>query len=102
MNTLRIHVAARYYCEVDNLEQLQEALNFARQQNCPVFILGGCSNIVFKADYPGLIIRIALHRLKVQVDVAQGCRRAGCYGKWLSSIYAMWNPNDDPHWSRNR
>ncbi|MBO0722908.1 MAG: UDP-N-acetylmuramate dehydrogenase [Blastocatellia bacterium] len=59
--TLRIGGPARYFDEVRNENELQEALAFACDHAIPVFILGGGSNVLFADQgYPGLVIQIAL------------------------------------------
>lgn len=59
-NTLGIDVRARYFTEVDSLDQLNQALDWAQQQSLEVLVLGGGSNLVFADDVDALVIRIAI------------------------------------------
>ena len=46
LNTLGLTAKARYFAEINTIEELQGALCFARQQRLPVVPLGGGSNVV--------------------------------------------------------
>ena len=78
--TLGVGGASRYFAAVTTERELLEALDFAAQQQVPVFILGGGSNVVIAdAGFPGLVLRISLrgvqtqvHREQVLVTVAAG------------------------------
>lgn len=63
LNTLAIAAHAAYFARVESLEQLHEALEYARRKKLPVLPLGGGSNIVLTGDYPGLVIHMELHGL---------------------------------------
>lgn len=63
LNTLAIAARAAYFARVESIEQLHEALAFAREKNLPIFPLGGGSNIVLREDYPGLVIQMAMRGL---------------------------------------
>ena len=48
---------AEHFCLPENIQQLQEALEFSKQQNLPVTILGGGSNVLISDQgIPGLTI----------------------------------------------
>src|SRR5690606_38441978 len=71
-NTLAISARARFYVSVTNEQELREALQFAAQENLPLLVLGGGSNIVLNDDFPGL----ALHmRTQGKTVVAQDDER---------------------------
>lgn len=59
-NTMTIAARARYFCAATTLEELREALSFAREQRLPILPLGGGSNIVLTGDFPGLALHIGL------------------------------------------
>jgi len=66
---------ARYFCEVDTLELLKEALNFAAKKSLIPFIIGGGSNIVLLRDLDTLVIHIKLKGIlfeKDQINVMAG------------------------------
>jgi UDP-N-acetylmuramate dehydrogenase len=59
--TLGIGGPARFMLHARTEEQILDALEFARARSCPVFILGGGSNIlVSDSGFPGLVIKIEL------------------------------------------
>ena len=61
LTTFRIGGTARFFCSVANKGELQEAVDFARENKLPVFILGGGSNIlVSDAGFDGLVIKIEI------------------------------------------
>ena len=69
LNTLAVPVTARYLVEVENPDQLKQALSWACNHEQSVLVLGGGSNLVFAGDYAGLVIRMALRgRSWEQVD----------------------------------
>jgi UDP-N-acetylmuramate dehydrogenase len=56
----KIGGGARYFTEVKNWEELQEARTFSFLKNLPVFVLGAGSNVlVSDKGFPGLVIRMA-------------------------------------------
>ena len=59
--TLHIGGPARFFARATNEDDLLLAAQFAREQNLPVFILGGGSNLlVADSGFPGLVIQVAL------------------------------------------
>jgi len=57
--TFRIGGSARYFVEVENGEDLAEAIAFANEKNISFFILGGGSNVLVSDNgFNGLVIRI--------------------------------------------
>jgi UDP-N-acetylmuramate dehydrogenase len=64
--TLRIGGPARYLTEVASEDQMLEALELARRNSWPLFVLGGGSNIlVSDSGFPGLVIRVALRGIHI-------------------------------------
>lgn len=60
--TLQVGGAARYFLEVVNEEQVEEAVAFASERSLPLFILGGGSNLlVSDAGFAGVVLHIAMH-----------------------------------------
>lgn len=70
-HTFGITVAANHFCEVSSRDELHEALAYGRDQALPVMILGGGSNVLFREDYPGLMIRMSLSGIKAR-DKGEG------------------------------
>lgn len=61
LTTMRVGGAARYFVQVGDIGDLQEAVLFARENNLSVFVLGGGSNILFSDEgFNGLVIKIEI------------------------------------------
>lgn len=57
--TLKVGGAARFFCEAKDEKEIVEALEFAKEKNLPIFILGGGSNIlVSDKGFDGIVIKI--------------------------------------------
>jgi len=57
-NTLAVPALAQYFVSVKTDDELREAFAFACTENLPLLLLGGGSNIVLRADFPGLVVHI--------------------------------------------
>ena len=57
INSLRINQSAKYFCSIETVEQLQEAIEFSKIKKIPLLLIGEGSNVVFTSDFDGLIIR---------------------------------------------
>ena len=65
--TFEIGGEARYFVEVESLEDIEEAIVFARDKNIEFFVLAGGSNVLFSDDgFDGLIIKIAIKSMALQ------------------------------------
>jgi UDP-N-acetylmuramate dehydrogenase len=59
--TFRIGGPARFFCEVKNETEIEQAAQFASDRNLPFFVLGGGSNLlVSDAGFDGLVMRVAV------------------------------------------
>ncbi len=59
--TMRVGGSARYFFDVSTIEELCEALSFAKDNKLPFFILGKGSNvIVLDEGYDGVVIKIGI------------------------------------------
>lgn len=67
-NTLGFTVTAERYIEVETVEQLTAALDAVAENDWPLLILGGGSNLVLKAYIPGAVISVKTLGVKVLVD----------------------------------
>jgi UDP-N-acetylmuramate dehydrogenase len=77
--TLGVGGPARWFAEAASEDDIGEALEFARQRNLPLFVLGGGSNLlVADAGYDGLVLHIALRGVERQGDIY----RAGAGEDW--------------------
>jgi len=93
LTTLKVGGDARYVAECVSVEDVQEALAFAKGKNIPFFPLGEGSNVLAPdAGYEGLIIHMRLPDLVVEGDGTliagagviwdQVVRQAGLRGLW--------------------
>ena len=59
--TFRIGGPARFFVRVQSLDDIREAVAFARIQSLPLYVLGGGSNTLFHDDgFNGVVIKIEL------------------------------------------
>lgn len=59
LTTFRIGGPAKFFCEPKGEEEILEALNYAKENNLEIFVLGGGSNIlVSDQGFDGLVIRM--------------------------------------------
>ena len=81
--TLGIGGPARYLLHAKTEEQILDAIEFARTRNCPVFVLGGGSNIlVSDSGFPGLVIRIELQGINALDAECSGRISAAAGVEW--------------------
>lgn len=57
-NTFGVDAKARYFTEINTIDELKEALIFADTQSLPLLFLGGGSNILLTKDFDGLAIKL--------------------------------------------
>src|SRR5437588_6989647 len=61
LTTLQVGGEARYFAELKREDELQEAVEFAKSRELPLFVLGGGSNLVIAdSGWPGLALKIAI------------------------------------------
>lgn len=66
LNTMAVSAKARYFAEIENLEELKLVLDFAKREKVNPFILGGGSNLLITNDFiDRLVIRIAFNGFEV-------------------------------------
>ena len=83
LSTYKIGGAAEYYIAVENKVDLQEVVQWAKEQVLPITILGGGSNILINdAGVPGLVIKIANDILTIDQEII--ICGAGCEVKQVS------------------
>jgi len=87
LNTLRARVVARYYLSVHNTRELKSALAWAGSNNVQVLILGGGSNLVFRSDFDGLVIRMCVRiRCWEEVSKQEATLVLGAGENWHESV----------------
>jgi UDP-N-acetylmuramate dehydrogenase len=61
LTTLKVGGAARYYMEARTIDEVSQAVNFGRQRDLPLFVLGCGSNLVISdSGWPGLVLKIGI------------------------------------------
>lgn len=59
-NTFGVEAKAKYFIEVNSVDELIETLKHAHSQTLPLLFLGGGSNILLTKDFDGLAIKLNL------------------------------------------
>ena len=78
--TFRIGGPARYFCSIQNEEELVRAVDWAKDKGLPFFVLGGGSNLlVSDRGYNGLVIKI---EESVQKRKGIALIQANCLSVW--------------------
>lgn len=70
-NTFHVAAKARYFADVTSLEQLREALAWVRERQMPYMLIGQGSNILFKQDYPGLIMELNIKGIRIRAETSE-------------------------------
>ena len=67
--TYQIGGSADYFLEATSKDELLAGLEWAKNEEVPVFVFGGGSNLLFDdAGFRGLVIRVADERIRVSED----------------------------------
>ena len=89
LTTLKIGGTARYLVEIQDIQQLQEACNWAEQQGLPVLFLGEGSNLLFSDHgFPGLLIQNRIRGKKASEDEVEvgGGENLGTVIRWMNRL----------------
>jgi len=82
-NTFHVSAHARYFVNANNLDCLQAALDFARRKSLPFMLIGQGSNLLFRENYPGLVIEMNIRgRELVGQDEEHWLVKAYCGENW--------------------
>jgi UDP-N-acetylmuramate dehydrogenase len=65
LNTLAVPAMADFYVSVTNHNEIKEALAFSRENELPILLLGGGSNIVFESHFHGVVIHLKLRGVQL-------------------------------------
>ncbi|MEI7621126.1 MAG: UDP-N-acetylmuramate dehydrogenase [Candidatus Moraniibacteriota bacterium] len=69
LTSFRIGGQAQYYAEVKTLEDLKEALLFAKEKSLPYYVLAGGTNLLISdSGFAGLIVRMKINEITINVD----------------------------------
>jgi len=80
-NTFGVASAARYFTEIDNMDDVAELVAWRNQHELPCLIVGGGSNLLFKNDYEGLVAHIHLKGISVVDTDADASYIRACAGE---------------------
>jgi UDP-N-acetylmuramate dehydrogenase len=69
-NTFHVAARARYFADITTLDELRAALAWVREHKVPFMLIGQGSNILFKQDYPGLIMELHIKGIRVVAETA--------------------------------
>ncbi len=59
--TFKIGGPARFFCSVKSVDDVKQAVTFAKEKNIPFFVLGGGSNLLIAdAGFNGLVIKVEI------------------------------------------
>jgi UDP-N-acetylmuramate dehydrogenase len=61
LTTLKVGGKAKYFCACQSVDDVQDAILFAKKNKLPIFVLGGGSNVLIPdTGYQGLVVNIKL------------------------------------------
>lgn len=64
-NTFHVDVLAKYFCEINNLQELNDILLNENYKNLPVIFLGAGSNSLFTKNFDGVVIKNSINGINV-------------------------------------
>lgn len=64
-NTFGVAARAKFFAEIDSVEQIQWLACQTEWQSVPKLVLGGGSNMLFRHDFDGLVLKISLLGMRV-------------------------------------
>ncbi|MCA9392499.1 FAD-binding protein, partial [candidate division WWE3 bacterium] len=89
-NTFRVDVKARFFVQVDSVNELESVLNDEKYTTVPKMILGWGSNILFRHDYQGLVIKVNFHGREILAEDDESVTlRLGAGENWHE--FVMWS-----------
>ncbi|NOX67151.1 MAG: UDP-N-acetylmuramate dehydrogenase [Chlorobi bacterium] len=56
-NTFHVEASAKYFCEINDINELESVITDSRFRNEQKLILGGGSNLLFTKDFNGIVIK---------------------------------------------
>lgn len=71
-STFQTKAEAERFVRVEDVDELRDALAYAKEENLPVTILGGGSNTIFLSKVPGLVVKLGLRGFLLTRDDETG------------------------------
>lgn len=64
-NTFGLAVRAKYFIEACSVDEIISALNFAKENELPIMLLNGGSNMLLTHDFDGLVLKLNLKGIEI-------------------------------------
>lgn len=88
-NSFGFDISARYFAEVVDYEGLHQALDFVRENDLSLLIIGGGSNLILTADIDGLVLVNRLRQKTLVSDTSDhAVIKAGAGENWHE--FVLW------------
>lgn len=88
-NTFHVSAHARYFVNATDLNCLREAIAFAHDRKIPFMLIGQGSNLLFRENYPGLVIEMNIRGKQLTgEDDNHWHVRARCGENW--HVFVQW------------
>jgi UDP-N-acetylmuramate dehydrogenase len=83
LTTFKVGGPARYLLEAATNAEVAEAVQFARTQGLPLFVLGGGSNLVISdAGWPGVVLKVAITGIDERTENDKSRFEVGAGVEW--------------------
>src|SRR5437764_5364075 len=83
MTTLQVGGPARYFATATSAGDVQQAVDWAKSRQLPLFVLGGGSNLVIAdSGFPGLVLKIAIGGIERHAENGKQVFEAGAGVDW--------------------
>lgn len=90
LTTLKVGGLARYVCTVASVEEVSEAVVFAKTHGLPFRVIGGGSNVLASdAGYPGVLIRMNIQGIEYEKAPSQVLVHVGAGVGWDELVSAV-------------
>jgi|SRR5579863_5814973 UDP-N-acetylmuramate dehydrogenase len=94
LTTLQVGGPARYLAEARTVEEVREAIQFAKARGLPLFTLGGGSNLVVAdAGWPGMVLRVAILGIDHRHSHGHAVFEAGAGEDWDAFVTTVVSHN---------
>lgn len=93
-NTFGVDASAEYFAEVSDTDELKEVLRWRKDTlpGLPYLILGGGSNMLLCADFPGLVIKLRLKGKEIQREGNLAYLKLAASENWHEAVlYSLEN-----------
>jgi UDP-N-acetylmuramate dehydrogenase len=86
-NTFGIQATARYWVDIQHLNDLQTLLQLDEYNDVPKLILGGGSNLLLTRDFDGMVVRVNIQGIElVREDEQHWWLKAGAGVNWHAFV----------------